>query len=127
MSTEKQRIGPHAETGFRPVDVLQQAEKGDTIELELDFYEVPFEFLSGTVRSVNVDDADDDGRMQLKNVHIDTTGEFESVVINVKFDTKSSYASVVGDVRLTRHDSDEYEFRELDDLAMCEIEREAEA
>ncbi|MDS0280035.1 hypothetical protein NDI85_19815 [Halomicroarcula sp. S1AR25-4] len=127
MSTEKQRIGPHAEAGFRPVDVLQQAEKGDTIELELDFYEAPFEFLSGTVRSANVDDADDDGRMQLKNVHIDTTGEFESVVINVKFDTKSSYASVVGDIRFTRYDSDEYEFRELDDLAMCELVREAEA
>lgn len=121
---EKQRIGPHAEAGFTPVDVLKEAEKGDSIELDMQFYDAPFEILSGTVRSATVQDADDDGRMRLKNIHVDTTGEFESLVVNVEFDTKSAHAIVAGDVRFTRYDSDEYEFRELEDLAMCELVRE---
>lgn len=122
-ANESERIDPHAEAGFRPVDVLAEAEMGHSIELELDFYDGSFEFISGTVQAANTQDADDEGRMRLKNIHIDPDGEYESLVINVKFDTKSAYAIVAGDVRFTRYGSEEYDFRQLDDLAMCEFIR----
>lgn len=124
-ANENERIAPHAEAGFGSVDVLAEAEMGHSIELELDFYDGSYEFISGTVQSVNTEDADDEGRMRRKNIHVNPDGEYESLVINVEFDTKSAHATVVGDVRFTKYDSDEYDHRELDDLAMCELVGEA--
>ncbi|WP_135306312.1 hypothetical protein [Haloarcula amylovorans] len=126
MSAEKQRIGPHDEAGFAPVDVLEQAEKDDRIELEMQFYDGSFEFLSGTVDSATVKDTSDDGRMQLKNVHVDTAGDYEAVVINVHFDPESAHNLITDDVRFTPQGGDEYEFRELENLANCELVREDE-
>jgi len=54
-ANESERIAPHAESGFGPVDVLAEAEMGHSIELELDFYDGSYEYISGTVQAVNTE------------------------------------------------------------------------
>lgn len=78
-SDDIERIAPHAEAGFTPVDVLKQAQKGDRIYLEMDFYDAPFEFVRGSVVNVIENPDDDDGRMIRKTIQVEGSGDIEMV------------------------------------------------
>jgi hypothetical protein len=121
--TETRTIGPHDESGFAPADVLKEAEKGDEIYLEMDFYDLPFESVKGTVANV-IEQPDDDERMVRKTIQIESTGQNEMVNLGLKYDTMSAYVSLRERVRFVKRSEDDYVFGELDDLSMCELTRE---
>lgn len=124
MSTET--IGPHAESGFGPVDVLEQAEQGDDIHLEMDFYDGPFETVDGVVENIT-ETVQDDGRYTLKQIYVDSDSEdIDLVNIDVLSDRQSAYVTVQGDVELKYRDDRGWQSYEIDDLAMCELERETD-
>ncbi|WP_276257178.1 hypothetical protein [Halomontanus rarus] len=121
MSTET--IGPHAESGFGPVDVLEKAEQGDDIHLEMDFYDGPFETVDGVVENITETEQDDD-RYTLKQIYVDSDSEGVDLVnIDVLSDRRSAYVTVQGDVELKYRDDRDWQSYEIDDLAMCELER----
>lgn len=116
-------IAPHAESGFGPVDVLKEAEDGDKIYLEMDFYDAPFESVRGDVVNTIEQDADD-GRMVNKTIQVEGTGNIEMVNLGVKYDTRSAHVSLREHVRFVKRSEPDYIHNKIDDLAMCELERD---
>jgi len=66
-------IAPDDKAGFSAADVLKQAEKGDGIELEMEFRDRPFEVVRGDVVNV-VEESIETDRMVRKtsrSIHVE--------------------------------------------------------
>lgn len=120
---DTETIAPHAESGFSPVDVLKEAEDGDQIYLEMDFYDAPFESVRGTVVNT-IENEGDDEQMVKKTIQVDAGGSIEMVNLGVTYDTRSAHVSLREEVRLVKRDEPDYIHNQIDDLAMCELERD---
>lgn len=126
FSSDKTIIGPGSESGFSPRDVLNEAEEGDEIYLEMEFHDHKFERGRGTVANV-IEESVETERMARKTFQIEGVGENEMVNIALESDTESAYVTLREQVRFVKRGVEDYVFGELDDLTMCELRREEEA
>jgi len=123
-STETETISTHDEAGYGPRDVLTDAEEGDDIFLEMEFYDHPFESIRGTVANI-IESETAYGELSKKTVQVDTSGEIEMVNLSVLYSAGCVF--IRDEIRFVKRDEDDYVFVELDCLNHCELEREVEA
>lgn len=123
-AADVERLAPHGESGFSSVDVLEQAEEGDSAVVEMDFYDAAgIVSVNGTVTSV-FDNSRDDDRHRVKHVTIeghDGTG----TTLSVLSDTMSAHNQLLEDVELQEIGQEKESVHKIDDLALCELERDA--
>ncbi|OLZ39113.1 hypothetical protein A6E15_19305 [Natrinema saccharevitans] len=125
-------IGPHAESGFSPGDVLAEAQQGDRIDLEIQVYEGPFIDATGRVKSVEDDDggiAEDPKQartvaVDVRDVDVVGCGVPDRLELELSHDPNSAYA-VVHDLEVLDIDGERTHYA-IDDLANCVLERSPE-
>ena len=117
-------IGPHAESGFSPTDVLAEAQQGDSIDLEIQTYDGPFVDVAGRVENISDDDGgvvDDPRSARRVFVDVRDDSDVDLLKLELTYDPNSAYV-LAHDVEVLDTDG-EWSHYEIDDLSMCELER----